>query len=468
MITVTYRLSDTDIDGMKEILVSPLSFKPLPKDMPTGIFIDPAFFRRGGIYPTRRLRGMADMADSAKESKLCLDRFTRVLINIIRVTEDLVAVVTEDHIRLLMQKEADGELEKEGDWITMESAANALGIKSEGLTYTHHRNIQDYFLEYAMRTRMSEHAHQVHNVYSRHMIRFELYQQRVMGRKGFELSIDRISTEDIAALQHFVKTEAEIWESNKEVMDEILEETDMLLPRRLKSKPCKTDGQLDVDMMFRIKAVINWLRDVRKEITESPFTGLELGRHIGDKIPVIINEEEIQMLLSLDLKKTPSFDILRDVFVFQCKTGVRLRDVTYLDRTNIHEGNILRYEPKPILNEIYSPENEVQLDDTCMAIIKKHEREDYRGRLFTCVSQLRHEALLSAIFKHCGLDRPVLVHDPKARKEKWVPLYRKASTRLAEATYYYTKSKNRPSVPVQDRRMTKKQRDILYNEVNKL
>lgn len=468
MITITYRLSDTVTDGKKEILVSPLSFKPLPADMPTGIFIDPDFFRRGGIYPSRRLKGKTDLADSAKESKLCLDRFTRRLLNIIRVTEVLVPQVTESHIRLLIQKEIDGELEKDGDWITMESAANALGITFNGQTYTHHRNIQDYFLEYAMTTCMSEHAHQVHNVYCRHMIRFELYQQRVAGRKGFELNIDSITSGDMAELQKFVKRESEIWESNKEVMDEILEESDRLLPRRLKSKPCKTDGQLDIDMMFRIKAVFNWLRDFKKEISESPFVGLELGRHIGDKIPVIVNDEEIDLLLSFDLKKTPSFDILRDVFIFQCKTGIRLRDITYLDRTNIHEGNILRYEPKPILNEIYNPEHEVLLDDVCMAIIRKHEREDYRGHLFTCVSQLRHESLLQAIFKHCGLDRPVLVHDPKTRKERWVPLYRKASTRLAEATYYYTKSKNKPSVPVQDRRMTKKQRDNLYNEVNKL
>lgn len=468
MITVTYSLKGQSQEGKQEILATPLSYKPLPSHIPTGIFVDPVFFRRGVIYPSRRLRGQAVNADQAKEAKLSLDRFTRRLRNIISVIEDLVPSVTMEQIEYLLKEERKGNLSKKGLWITRESAANALGITDETASCSHHRKIQDYFLEYAMSTGMDEHAFEVNAVYARRMLRFELFQQRIIGIRSYGLFVDTVTLEDLSALQDYIRNEAEIWESHKEEMDSILEDTDKLLPRLLKSKPCKHNGQIDVDMMNRIKAVINWLRDVKGEIKVSPFDGLEIGRHVSDKIPIILNDEEISRIINLDLKKMPSFDLLRDIFVFQCKTGVRLRDAAMLDWTNIHEGNVLRYEPKMIREEIFNPEKEVILDETCMAIIKKHEGEDFNGHLFVCVSQLSHSSMLQAILKKAGINRLVLAHNPQRRIEQWIPLYRKACSTLAEATYYYTKHKNRPSVCLQDRPVPPKERNRIYNEINKL
>lgn len=467
MITINYRLSEQENNGLHEIIVSPLSYKPLPSEIHTGIYIDPIFFRRGLIYPSRRLKGQHDNAAKAKESKYHLDRFVRRLINIIRVTEDLVPNISEEQISYLMNEDDKGRLSKLGEWITQDSVANALGIENQGRAYTHHRTIQDYFLEYAMSTGMDFHAYEVNTVYARHMLRFELYQQRIVGKENYSLNIDTLKTEDIAMLQDFVKREAEIWESNKEEMDCILEETDQLLPRIVKSKPCKNNGQLDITMMYRIKAVINWLKE-KGEIQDSPFDGYEIGRHLSDKIPIVLNEEEINRLYTLDLKMSPSFDMLRDIFIFQCKTGVRLRDVMDLCKSNIYEGNILKYEPKPIIDECYKPDKEVPLDKTCIELIGKHENDDYNGHLFHCISQSAHKSMLQAILKLCGLDRLVLAHDSKARKERWIPLYRKASTELAEATYYYSKMKNLSSIRLQDRRMTKKEMITIYNEINHL
>lgn len=468
MITVTYSLKEQSQEGKHEILATPLSYKPLPSHIPTGIFVDPVFFRRGVIYPSRRLRGQAANADHAKEARLSLDRFTRILCNIIRVIEDLVPSVSMEQIDHLLEEERKGNLSKQGLWITSDSAANALGIVNGMGSYSHHRKIQDYFLEYAMSTCMDEHAYEVNAVYARRMLRFELFQQRVRGISNYGLFVDTVTIEDIAALQDFIRNEAEIWESHKDEMDSILEDTDKLLPRLLKSKPCKHNGQIDVDMMNRIKAVINWLRDIKGEIKDSPFDGFEVGRHVSDKIPIILNDEEITRIIDLDLKKMPSFDLLRDIFVFQCKTGVRLRDAAMLDWTNIHEGNVLRYEPKMIKEEIFNPEKEVLLDETCMSIIKKHEGEDFYGHLFVCVSQLSHASMLQVILKRAGINRLVLAHNPKRRIEQWIPLYMKACSALAEATYYYTRHKNRPSVRLQDRPVPPKERNRIYNEINKL
>lgn len=56
-----------------------------------------------------------------------------------------------------------------------------------------------------------------------------------------------------------------------------------------------------------------------------------------------LTEDEVLKLYSLDLSEEKSLDILRDLFLLGCYTGLRVSDYTNLNTDNIHEANGRKY-----------------------------------------------------------------------------------------------------------------------------
>lgn len=117
MITIVKRLSEIiREDGMAEVLVSPKSSTPLPSDIHTQIFVHPTYFRNGNIYPSKRVRNIdKTQADIAKQARLELTKFCRLLTNIVRVTEDNVPTISENMVLDLMRKNEEGIITRKGD-----------------------------------------------------------------------------------------------------------------------------------------------------------------------------------------------------------------------------------------------------------------------------------------------------------------------------------------------------------------
>lgn len=55
---------------------------------------------------------------------------------------------------------------------------------------------------------------------------------------------------------------------------------------------------------------------------------------------VYINEKELELLMELDLTDNPKLDIVRDVFVIGCETGLRFSDLSKLNIDHISDGLI--------------------------------------------------------------------------------------------------------------------------------
>ena len=453
MITIVKRLSEIiREDGMAEVLVSPQSTTLLPSDIHTEIFVHPTYFRNGNIYPSKRIHNIdKTQADIAKQARSELTRFCRLLINIIRVTEDNVQKISEDMILDLMRKNEEGIITRKGDWLSAEGVLSELNLSSDNTYYKHHRHLYDYFLEYAMTTESPEHEYEVLDVYTRRLIRFELYMQQIIGIPDYSFCIDTITTKDIQRLQDYSKHEYEIFQEHPDQMNGINDYIDTIMPRLVKSKLCKPHGQGDITMLSKLRTIWNWICKEKHETDTSPFYGVRIGKHTILEKQIILNDNEISTLLNFDFSDKPAYASLRDIFVFQCKTGVRLRDIGSLTNENITHGNLLTYKAKPAQEEIYPAIESIVLDESCVEIIRRNRGKRYSDPIFEyCCSYLSHQAILKSIFCCCGLVRGVQVRVPRTKRFHWVSLCDCACTELALRTHYYTTHPDLLPADIQD------------------
>lgn len=437
---------------MAEVLVSPKSSTPLPSDIHTQIFVHPTYFRNGNIYPSKRIHNIdKTQADIAKQARSELTRFCRLLINIIRVTEDNVQKISEDMILDLMRKNEEGIITRKGDWLSAEGVLSELNLSSDNTYYKHHRHLYDYFLEYAMTTESPEHEYEVLDVYTRRLIRFELYMHQIIGIPDYSFCIDTITTKDILRLQDYSKHEYEIFQEHPDQMNRINDYIDTIMPRLVKSKLCKPHGQGDITMLSKLRTIWNWICKEKHETDTSPFYGVRIGKHTILEKQIILNDNEISTLLDFDFSDKPAYASLRDIFVFQCKTGVRLRDIGSLTNENITHGNLLTYKAKPAQEEIYPAIESIVLDESCVEIIRRNRGKRYSDPIFEyCCSYLSHQAILKSIFCCCGLVRGVQVRVPRTKRFHWVSLCDCACTELALRTHYYTTHPDLLPADIQD------------------
>ena len=437
---------------MAEVLVSPQSTTLLPSDIHTEIFVHPTYFRNGNIYPSKRIHNIdKTQADIAKQARSELTRFCRLLINIIRVTEDNVQKISEDMILDLMRKNEEGIITRKGDWLSAEGVLSELNLSSDNTYYKHHRHLYDYFLEYAMSTKAVEHEYEVLDVYTRRLIRFELYMQQIIGIPDYSFCIDTITTKDILRLQDYSKHEYEIFQEHPDQMNRINDYIDTIMPRLVKSKLCKPHGQGDITMLSKLRTIWNWICKEKHETDTSPFYGVRIGKHTILEKQIILNDNEISTLLNFDFSDKPAYASLRDIFVFQCKTGVRLRDIGSLTNENITHGNLLTYKAKPAQEEIYPAIESIVLDESCVEIIRRNRGKRYSDPIFEyCCSYLSHQAILKSIFCCCGLVRGVQVRVPRTKRFHWVSLCDCACTELALRTHYYTTHPDLLPADIQD------------------
>ena len=351
----------------------------------------------------------------------------------------------------LMRKNEEGIITRKGDWLSTEGVLSELNLPSDNTYYKHHRHLYDYFLEYAMSTKAVEHEYEVLDVYTRRLIRFELYMQQIIGNLDYSLSIDTITTEDILLLQDYSKHEYEIFQEYPEQMTGINDYIDAIMPRLVKSKICKPNGQGDITMLSKLRTIWNWICNEKHETIASPFIGVRIGKHTINEKQIILNEKEINTLLDFDFSDKPAYASLRDIFVFQCKTGVRLRDIGSLTNENITHGNLLTYKAKPAQEEIYPAIESIVLDESCIEIIRRNRGKRYSDPIFEyCCSYLSHQAILKSIFCCCGLVRGVQVRVPRTKRFHWVSLCDCACTELALRTHYYTTHPDLLPADIQD------------------
>lgn len=436
MIRITRRISTEVKDGKAEVFVCPVASKSYPADIPTGIFVDPKFFRRGDIYVnsqdkySRTLQQMEE-GRAAKEE---LDWFCRRLYNIIRVTEDLETPITIDHIKKIYEKE--NELPKTGNWIKRETICRLLDIPlpARRIRYSSHRKLYDFLLDYVMKGRNKHHSVLSKMPLLREIYRFEMFQRIVRKKICYSLNVDTIAESDLQEMHQYFIKEHEYMSKYPEQMKKVIERTDEAFHRSLHPGIHKNKKELANAKMGMVKRIMTWLLEER-ETSNNPFEHFEIGKVLDPDTVVILEREELNQLCNHDYKGHNTRDRIRDIFIFMCNTGIRYQDLRYLKRESIRKER-LTYEPRRKLYSIYPPITNVHLDKRTLELIRKHEGEDEEDRLFCCPRETQFDMLLKVVFKDCGLDRMVPIKDKSSGRLSFVQLYEIASCKIALHTFH--------------------------------
>ena len=127
----------------------------------------------------------------------------------------------------------------------------------------------------------------------------------------------------------------------------------------------------------------------------------------------------------------PTYPVYRDIFMFQCLIGCRVSDLNRLTKANIVDG-FVEYIPQKTkmehANTVRVPLNQKGTGHTG-TLQGSGERSAPR------FSHFGYNKKIKEILKYVGIDRKVIVLDPKTREDVARPLYEVASTHTARKTF---------------------------------
>ena len=154
------------------------------------------------------------------------------------------------------------------------------------------------------------------------------------------------------------------------------------------------------------------------------------GEVYGD--PVYLTIAERNHLYEAELP--PALSVQRDIFIFQCHIGCRVSDLQELTTDNITHDGFVQYiqhklrKSKPIVVR-------VPLSDTAQEIIARYKDKQADKRLLPFISDQKYNKAIHEMCRAAGLNRIVMVQDPKTLKTVPRYLYDVASSHLARRTF---------------------------------
>ena len=122
----------------------------------------------------------------------------------------------------------------------------------------------------------------------------------------------------------------------------------------------------------------------------------------------------------------------RDIFVFQCMIGCRVRDLYKMTYANII-GDCIEYVPRKTRDDRVVTVS-VPLIGAAKELIRKYLDEN-RGTLFPFISEQKYNVYIKAAFRKAGLTRMVTTIDQRTRQNVQVPICDLASSHMARRTF---------------------------------
>lgn len=250
--------------------------------------------------------------------------------------------------------------------------------------------------------------------------RYEKFQHDVMHRRGFRLCIDTFNEEDLREFRTWLLEEHTYGETYPLFYNDI--------PKG-KYSQARSENTI-IGYFNRLRTVVKWC--VKKKLTtNNPFERYQVEQAMyGD--PFFLTLEERDKLLFADFSdRNPCYSVYRDIFVFQCLIGCRISDLMGMTRENIIDGSI-QYIPKKTKG--VNPRTvTVPLNGKALQILERYE--DCAPSLFPHFCQWTYNLRIKDILRFAGIERPVMVIDPKTRQEVMKPLWQVATTHTARKTF---------------------------------
>lgn len=122
-----------------------------------------------------------------------------------------------------------------------------------------------------------------------------------------------------------------------------------------------------------------------------------------------LTEDEVSLIVAKDLTRLPRLELVRDIFIFSCFTGL-----AYIDVRNLTPEDIVVMDDKEWVMSKRKKTNiafNVLLLDLPKAIISKYNHDTYRdGKLFPILSNQKMNSYLKEIADICGISKNLTFH----------------------------------------------------------
>jgi site-specific recombinase XerD len=138
----------------------------------------------------------------------------------------------------------------------------------------------------------------------------------------------------------------------------------------------------------------------REIITTNPYTGYKIARGKGEE-GRWLDEEELDAIRNVVLP-TDSLRQVRDLFVFQCLTGLAYADLMTVDFTLTEEHKGVTY--------VSAKRQKTDVRFTCVLVDEALEiLERYKYKL-PVITNTKYNLYLKAVASHAGIDKPIASH----------------------------------------------------------
>ena len=142
-------------------------------------------------------------------------------------------------------------------------------------------------------------------------------------------------------------------------------------------------------------------------IMHDPF--LDIKFHTKPVDRGFLTEDEVSLIVAKDLTRLPRLELVRDIFIFSCFTGL-----AYIDVRNLTPEDIVVMDDKEWVMSKRKKTNiafNVLLLDLPKAIISKYNHDTYRdGKLFPILSNQKMNSYLKEIADICGIKKNLTFH----------------------------------------------------------
>lgn len=237
----------------------------------------------------------------------------------------------------------------------------------------------------------------------------------------YVFDVKSITTEDLNAIYDYAVNEYQIVEDYPGIL-ETYPETRQINQR---------GGNTITGIFKNLRAFFNWCQK-EGHITKNPFIGFEKGDGELYGTPIYLTAEEVNQIFTMDFSDTPSLEVQRDIFVFQCSVGCRVGDMMRLTKRDVI-NDAIEYIPQKTIKENAKTVT-VPLNKKAKAIIAKYK--DCPGeQLLPFVASQNYNYAIKEILKKAGVIRLVTTLNQLTRKEEKRPIYEVASSHMARRTF---------------------------------
>ena len=265
----------------------------------------------------------------------------------------------------------------------------------------------------------------------RDVARYEGF-RRATEDKDFSFNVDKVTRTDIEDFLDYLRNEKSLSEEYPKIFQKLLKS----YPIGVKRGQCKLVVRGDntlVKLTKKLKAFFVWLYEADKT-KNRPFDGIKIG---SEKFgtPYYITIEERNAIADFDFSGSKSLEVQRDIFVFQCFVGCRVGDLIKLTEDNIING-VLVYAPHKTKDEgEQTLQARVPLHPKAVELIEKYKGSVPDGRLFPFITPQKYNDAIKEIFTEVGINRNVVIRDPKTGENEIRPINEIASSHLARRTF---------------------------------